>query len=175
MRALPLLLCGLLAACSESSGPVQGNSLPETGAGATVENPYGLQALWHEGPSNPFSPPPDMRDDALYGGGGQRKNETLAYEHNTQRANLRRRIDTELLTINLWVPAAAYQAARSPISDAFSEFGSNVADAAGAVVQFLAYLLPWLVVIVPAIFLLRLFWRSITRWLTRRETRAAAP
>ncbi len=90
----------------------------------------------------------------------------------TERANLRRRIDTELLGIELALPDAAYEASGTPVRDALREFGLNVRLATAAVVQFLAYLLPWLVVIVPAIFLLRLFWRWITRWLARREARA---
>jgi hypothetical protein len=305
MRTRLFLLCGLIGACSDATDRASRDLLEST---ATVENPYGLQAAWNTGPTNPFSGPPHLRVDALQGGGAERKRGTLAYEHAvrielapealpvrlrelreacagdgdgdactvldvrtetdngltsggirmrlaparvepmltlaskggevtsrnthaedlaepvadaerqlslltthrdrltelmkqrglpidqlitvskelasvqmqldtaaTQRANLRRRVDTELLTINLWVPADAYQAARSPVADAFRGFGSYMADATGGVVQFLAYLLPWLVVIVPAIFLLRLFWRWITRWLIRREARAAAP
>jgi hypothetical protein len=89
----------------------------------------------------------------------------------TQRANLRRRVDTELLTINLSLPRHAYQAEQSPVRDAFRAFGSNLRDALADVIQFVAALLPWLVVALPGLVLLRLFWRWITRWLARRELR----
>jgi hypothetical protein len=39
------------------------------------------------------------------------------------------------------------------------------------VIRFTAMLVPWLVIIIPGIVLLRIFWRSITRWLARREIR----
>jgi hypothetical protein len=89
----------------------------------------------------------------------------------TQRANLRRRVDTELLTINLSLPRQAYAAEQSPVRDAFRSFGSNLRDALADVIQFVAALLPWLVVVLPGLVLLRLFWRWITRWLARRELR----
>jgi hypothetical protein len=90
----------------------------------------------------------------------------------TQRANLRRRIDTELLDISLSLPPQEYEASATPVRDAFREFGTNVRFATAGVVRFLAYVLPWLVVIVPGLLLLRLFWRWITRWLGRREARS---
>jgi hypothetical protein len=90
----------------------------------------------------------------------------------TQRANLRRRIDTDLLTINLSLPAQAYAADQSPISDALRYFGSDFREAVGMVIRFFAVLLPWLVIILPGLFLLRLFWRWIGRMIARRETRA---
>jgi hypothetical protein len=89
----------------------------------------------------------------------------------TQRANLRRRVDTELLTINLSLPRLAYAAEQSPVLDAFRSFGADLKEAMASVIRFTAFLLPWLVVIVPGLILLRLFWRWITRWLARRELR----
>ncbi len=89
----------------------------------------------------------------------------------SQRANLRRRVDTELLTINLSLPRQAYEAEQSPVRDAFRSFGSNLRDALADVIRFVAALLPWLVVVLPGLILLRLFWRWITRWLARRELR----
>jgi hypothetical protein len=89
----------------------------------------------------------------------------------TQRANLRRRVDTELLTINFSLPRHAYAAEQSPVLDAFRSFGSDLKEAIASVIRFTAFLLPWLVVVVPGLILLRLFWRWITRWLTRRELR----
>jgi hypothetical protein len=90
---------------------------------------------------------------------------------NTQRANLQRRVDTELLTINFSPPKEALAAEQTPIMDAFRSFGLNFRDAVAEVVRFTAALLPWLVIIVPGLVLLRLFWRWITHWLGRREQR----
>jgi hypothetical protein len=90
----------------------------------------------------------------------------------TQRANLRRRVDTDLLTINLTLPVQEYSASGSPIADALQSFGSDFREAVGMVIRFLAVLLPWLVVVLPGLFLLRLFWRWIGRRLARRELRA---
>lgn len=87
----------------------------------------------------------------------------------TQRANLRRRVDTELLTINLSLPMIEYAADESPVGDALRYFVSDFAEAVGMVIRFLAVLLPWLVIILPGLFLLRLFWRSIGRRIERRE------
>jgi hypothetical protein len=86
----------------------------------------------------------------------------------TQRANLRRRIDTELLTISLQLPQHAYQVGERPVRDAFLSFGANVLHSIGAVIRFVAVLLPWLIILVPGLILLRLFWRWITGWLARR-------
>lgn len=86
---------------------------------------------------------------------------------NTQHANLRRRIDTELLTIRMLLPQRAYAASRSPVADALREFGADFRDAVGTVIRFIAMLLPWLVVILPGLFLLRLFWRWIGKRLAR--------
>ena len=87
----------------------------------------------------------------------------------TQRANLQRRVDTELLTVELSPPVGTEAARRSPIADAARSFGSDFREAIAQVIRFIAFLLPWLVIIVPGIVLLRLFWRGITRWLARRD------
>ena len=87
----------------------------------------------------------------------------------TTRANLRRRIDTELLTLNLSVPANVVSAQRTPVRDALRTFGADFTDAIAQVIRFIAAVIPWLVVIVPGIILLRLFWRTIGRWLVHRE------
>jgi hypothetical protein len=86
----------------------------------------------------------------------------------TQRANLRRRVDTELLTINLSLPSHASAAEQSPIIDAFRSFGSEFRQAVANVIRFFAVLVPWLVVIVPGLIFVRFFWRWIGRWLSRR-------
>lgn len=87
----------------------------------------------------------------------------------TQRANLRRRIDTDLLTIELALPRQAYISNQTPVKDALRAFGSDFRAAVAMVISFFAVLLPWLVVILPGIFLLRLFWQWIGRKLARRQ------
>ena len=89
----------------------------------------------------------------------------------TTRANLRRRIDTDLLTLNLSVPSTAVAAERTPIRDALSSFGADFTEAIAQVIRFIAALIPWLVVLVPGLILVRLFWRAIGRWLSHRERR----
>jgi hypothetical protein len=91
----------------------------------------------------------------------------------TQKANLQRRLDTELLTIDFSPPVGAYAAQQTPISDAIRSFGSDFRDAIAHVIRFMASLFPWLVILIPGIVLLRLFWRWITRWLVRRESHRA--
>lgn len=92
----------------------------------------------------------------------------------TQRANLRRRIDTDLLTISLSLPRRAYVSDPTPVRDAIRYFGNDFREAVGMVIRFLAVLLPWLVIVLPSLFLLRLFWRWIGRKLSI-NSRAAAP
>ena len=86
----------------------------------------------------------------------------------TTRANLHRRIDTELLTLNLNVPDATINAQRTPIHNAVESFTSDFSDAIAQVIRFIAGLIPWLVIIVPGIVLLRLLWHAVSRWLARR-------
>lgn len=88
---------------------------------------------------------------------------------NTQKANLRRRIDTDLLTIDLSVPRQDYMSEQSPVKDALRSFGSDFREAVGMVIRFFAVLIPWLVIILPGLFLLRLFWQWIGRKLARRQ------
>ncbi|GFE85686.1 hypothetical protein GCM10011488_06400 [Steroidobacter agaridevorans] len=87
----------------------------------------------------------------------------------TQRANLRRRIDTDLLTINLSLPRQDYTSEQTPVRDALRSFGSDFREAVSMVIRFFAVLVPWLVVILPGLFLLRLFWQWIGRKLARRQ------
>lgn len=65
----------------------------------------------------------------------------------------------------------AYGAEQTPIRDALRSFGVDFRDAVAQVIRFTASFLPWLVIIVPGIVLLRLFWRWITQWIVRREQR----
>lgn len=90
----------------------------------------------------------------------------------TEQAQLRRRVDTDLLTINLSPPEGTYQAQQTPIRDALKFFGSTFREAVGNVISFIAVVLPWLVIILPGLFLLRAFWSWIGRILVRRQPKA---
>jgi hypothetical protein len=87
------------------------------------------------------------------------------------RLNLHRRIDTEVLTLNLSIPRQVAASQRTPIRDALNSFGTEFTDALAQVIRFVAALIPWLVIIVPGLVLVQLFWRMIGRWLARREAR----
>ena len=49
------------------------------------------------------------------------------------------------------------------------QFGSDFREAVATVVYFVAWLIPWLFVILPGLVLLRMFWRRVGRWLGRFE------
>jgi hypothetical protein len=87
----------------------------------------------------------------------------------TQQAQLRRRVDTDLLTINLSPPDGAYLLQQTPIRDALRVFGSNFREAVSQVITFIAFVLPWLVILLPALFLTRVFWSWAGRKLARRK------
>ena len=82
---------------------------------------------------------------------------------------MRRRIDTELLNLYFSAPSNVIAAAHTPIADAVQLFRTDFTDAVAQVIRFVAALIPWLVVIIPGLILLRMFWRAVGRWLMRRE------
>jgi hypothetical protein len=88
-------------------------------------------------------------------------------------ANLRRRIDTDLLTIGLSPPPADILAETTPVRDALRASGANFRAATAMVIGFVSALVPWLFVILPGLVLMRMFWRWIGRWLGRFERHAA--
>jgi hypothetical protein len=88
-------------------------------------------------------------------------------DFDSQHANLKRRVDTDLLSINWRAPISAYQSVQSPVLDALKSFGSNFTEAIGQAINFFAYALPWMVVIViPGLILIRWFWK----WLAKRRS-----
>lgn len=91
----------------------------------------------------------------------------------TEQAQLRRRVDTDLLTINLSPPNAAYIAQQTPIRDALRYFGRNFREAVAQVIGFVAVVVPWLVILLPGLFLLRASWSWIGRILAQRQHRKA--
>lgn len=91
----------------------------------------------------------------------------------SQRANLLRRIDTDLLTIELSPPLMDIASESTPVGDALRASGSSFREALAMVITFLAAFVPWLVVIVPGLILFRLFWRWVGSWLPRFQRRPA--
>jgi hypothetical protein len=77
---------------------------------------------------------------------------------NSGHANLRRRIDTESLTIRLAPPQLAYGEELTPVRDALRSFSADCTGAMAQVIRCIAVLLPWLLVIVAALLLGRLLW-----------------
>jgi hypothetical protein len=92
---------------------------------------------------------------------------------NGTHAHLMRRIDTDLLTIELSSPVTNLLFETTPVRDALRESSRNFREALAAVIVFVAMLVPWLFVILPSLILLRLFWRWVGRWLGRFERRPA--
>jgi hypothetical protein len=91
------------------------------------------------------------------------------------KANLARRIETELLTINFSMPETAALAERTVIRDALRDFGSRFRDALADVIRAIAVLTPWLIVTMVGFFLIRLVWRGIGRLLTRPKVARPSP
>jgi hypothetical protein len=76
-----------------------------------------------------------------------------------ERAHLQQRIDTETLTV-----AIASTGERAPhpwraVGDALHDFGAHLAEAAGGAITFVAYVIPWAVVLLPLGWLARWLWR----------------
>lgn len=88
-------------------------------------------------------------------------------------ANLLRRIDTDLLTIDLSPPMADLLSETTPVRDALRASGETFREALAIVITFVSALVPWLFVILPGLVLLRMFWRWLGRWLGRFERRVA--
>jgi len=82
-----------------------------------------------------------------------------------ERAHLQRRIDTETLTVTIACTGARDSHPWRTISRAFGEFGAHLADAAGSAITFVAYAIPWAIVLLP------LGWGVRWLWRRRRATR----
>lgn len=78
-------------------------------------------------------------------------------------ANHKRRIETQLLTLNFH-PVGSVKS-RSEVVEAFSDTGRVMATSTAAVVRVIAALIPVLVVLVIGLWLLRRMWR----WVRRRK------
>jgi hypothetical protein len=74
-----------------------------------------------------------------------------------KRALLARRVDTEILNVS--IRSDRRRPFWSPIRHALGEFGSNLSQGISFAVSSLAYLLPWLFIIVVAAWAVRKLWR----------------
>jgi hypothetical protein len=72
------------------------------------------------------------------------------------RARLVQRVDTQILRVAIRSEGSA--SAWRPVVDAFASFGPNLAGGLGQAVTGVAYLLPWLLVLLPLIWALRWLW-----------------
>jgi len=81
------------------------------------------------------------------------------------RAHLQQRIDTETLTVAIGSTGRRASHPWRAISDALRDFGAHLADAAGGAITFVAYAIPWAVVLLPLGWGLRRLWR---RWRPQR-------
>jgi hypothetical protein len=80
---------------------------------------------------------------------------------NQEAAQQQRRLDTNLLTLSFTSP---YQRSRlGLIGDAAARLLDNLAEGTAAVIEFVGYGLPFLVILFPLALLLRWLWRRITR------------
>ena len=74
-----------------------------------------------------------------------------------QRAHLQQRVDTEILSINFVVDQA--RGFWGTIGGAFVDFGDELANGIASAIRGIAFILPWLVVVIPLLYLVRWIWR----------------
>jgi hypothetical protein len=60
------------------------------------------------------------------------------------KANLRRRVDTERLDLDLYPPEGAYAAVRTPVANALRSFADDFSTTLAVVIRFIAVILPLL-------------------------------
>jgi len=81
--------------------------------------------------------------------------EALTGEH----AQLRQRVELQVLELVFFSERSLSFFA--PISSAFGDFGSDLSSGIGQTISGLAYLLPWLIILVPLALLFRYLWRKL--------------
>lgn len=74
-------------------------------------------------------------------------------------AELKHRVDTDLLNIRFSVPAEEYSRRQTPIKDSIRSFGEHFRYAISGVIDFFAYVLPWIPVMLLILFGIRKLWR----------------
>ncbi len=75
-----------------------------------------------------------------------------------EKARLLQRTQMDIVRISL--QTLSYGSAWNPISAALSGFGDDLAEGVSQVIVALAYLLPWLAIVLPLLYLLRVIWRK---------------
>lgn len=75
------------------------------------------------------------------------------------RAHLQQRVDTETLTIAIQARGEREVAFWQPVGEASHAFVTHLSEATAAVITFLAYVLPWIVVLLPLAWVARWLWR----------------
>jgi hypothetical protein len=88
---------------------------------------------------------------------------------NTKRATLRRRIDTDRLTVDLQVPRLEAESQSSRVGEAVRGFLSTMTGSLADVIGFTALLLPWLIIVIPGFLSVRWLWNRTSRWLRSRN------
>ena len=74
---------------------------------------------------------------------------------------LRARVSMDRLTVSYQsIPKAVTPQTAQPLRDALTSFASDLAWSLAEVIGFIARLIPWMIVIVPGLWLLRALWRS---------------
>ena len=75
-----------------------------------------------------------------------------------EQAQLRQRVDLQILEIGFY--SEQLGSFGTTIAEAMSEFGMNLGSGIAQAIVGLAFLLPWLVILIPLLFLLRRLWRK---------------
>ena len=74
-----------------------------------------------------------------------------------QAANQAKRTNTDVVTIRLWV--TGQKAFWRPIRDSVQNFFGNLSEGISQAITAVAYILPWLLVVIPGLYLVRFLWR----------------
>jgi hypothetical protein len=68
-----------------------------------------------------------------------------------------KRVTTDIVTINFAV--AEQRAFWRPVREAFRDFLGNLSNGVSQAITAVAYIMPWLFVVVPGLYLVRFLWR----------------
>jgi hypothetical protein len=96
--------------------------------------------------------------------------QTQIEDLSTTRATLRRRIDTDLLTLSLQVPRREAESQGSRVGEAFTGFFATMTGSLADVIEFTAQFVPWLIIVIPGFLGVRCLWSRTSRWLRGRAT-----
>jgi hypothetical protein len=70
---------------------------------------------------------------------------------------LMRRVDTEIL--NVYIQSYTKQGFWSPIGYAFADFGKNLSQGISSAITSIAYLIPWILLLIASFAIIRKFWK----------------